>query len=85
MPSRPKSDKPKAAPVRRVLGYLVCDTCQRTISYQGTPEPIEGSEGWPKHRCSDLEVRDFNRFELEDPYRPTLPPAAIETQAWWSR
>lgn len=71
----PKDDKPKAAPVRRVSGYLTCSTCRRSISYQGTPEPIPGSDGWPRHRCVDLEVRDFDHFSLEDPFRPPLEPA----------
>jgi hypothetical protein len=57
---------------KRKLGVLVCDTCRRAIPYQGTSDP---ADNWPQHKCADLEVRPFNRFLDEDPYRPPLPKA----------
>ena len=70
-----KKAEPKTpTPGKRQAGYLVCETCKRSVQYQGTDAPIPGSDGWPKHRCG-LEVRSFDRFVLTDPFRPDLPPA----------
>ena len=71
------TEKRKKAPLppspgKKQWGYLVCETCKRAVGYQGTTVPIPGSEGWPLHRCG-LEVRSFDRFVLEDPFRPDLP------------
>lgn len=71
MPSNTPPPRPK-----RVQGYLICETCRRAVLYQGMTESIPGSADWPLHRCG-LEVRPFDRFELEDPFRPGLPPATV--------
>jgi len=73
MPTKPK---PESTSKRRP-GFLVCDQCKRAVPYQGMTEPVPGSEPWPLHRCG-LEVRRFDRFTLEDPFRPALPPATAE-------
>lgn len=66
----------KQPPRKRVAGFLVCDACRRAISYQGYEDP--GMETWPEHRCAAAGAhrspRPFNRFVLEDPFRPSLPP-----------
>ena len=70
----PKKAEPATTPGKRQAGFLVCDECKRVFPYQGMASAIGGSDDWPRHRCG-LEVRDFNRFTLTDPYRPDLPPA----------
>lgn len=70
-----KGATPAAQPSpKRTAGYLICETCQRAVAYQGIPDAIPGSDSWPLHRCG-LEVRGFDRFELTDPFRSDLPPA----------
>jgi hypothetical protein len=56
---------------KRQAGFLVCETCHRTVPYQGMTEPVSASDPWPQHRCG-LEVRGFDRFTLDDPFRPAL-------------
>ena len=72
--TKPKPDPaPKPTPARkRILGYLICERCQRAVSYQGYDPVVSESEPWPQHRCG-LEVRPFDRFALEDPFRSSLP------------
>jgi hypothetical protein len=70
----PSKGAPKGTQVpksKRQAGFLICDRCKRAVPYQGMTEAIPGSDDWPRHRCG-LEVRSFDRFVTEDPYRPPL-------------
>ena len=73
MPTPKKSDAEKriAAPKRRP-GYLVCDSCKRTVPYQGMPGSDPAMDG-PGHRCRGNAIRPFDRFTLEDPNFVPLP------------
>lgn len=62
--------KPKKEP-KRLNGVLVCDRCRSVVPYTAINPPVPGSDPWPQHRCG-LEVRPFDRFSEEDPYRPPL-------------
>ena len=59
----------KKAAHKRSNGFLVCDTCRRAVPYQGYDDP--GMDTWPQHRCG-IEIRPFEQFLLEDPYRLPL-------------
>jgi len=64
--TRGKPKKPVTP--KRKLGFLVCDTCRRAVPYQGTTDPDDVR---PQHKCG-LEVRPFDEFVDEDPFRPPL-------------
>jgi hypothetical protein len=70
MPEKKKGKQPPKGP-RRVQGVLVCDTCQKVVPYTAIDPPVPTSDPWPLHRCG-LEVRAFDRFSEEDPFRPPL-------------
>lgn len=61
--------------VKPQAGYLECDRCGTVVSYRGYSAPT-AKDPWPKHRCK-FEVRDFDRFALEDrTFRPLPKPEA---------
>jgi hypothetical protein len=72
---KPKPTPPDGPRPKRTAGVLSCSACKRTIPYQGYADP--DIEPWPKHKCptprGPMEVRDFDLFSDDDPYRPALP------------
>lgn len=57
--------------LKRVAGYLTCDTCQHRVPYQGYEDPALDER--PAHRCG-RDIRPFTKFVPgEDRREPKLP------------
>lgn len=63
--------KPTIPPgVRRVAGFLTCNTCRLFIPYQGYDGQPE--EDRPKHRCV-RDIQPFSKFTIDPPKTRTFP------------
>ena len=65
------ADKNPVPRPKRVAGFLACDSCKRTVPYQGYGDP-DLDMGWPQHRCTDHSIRPFTRWSIEDPSRQPI-------------